>query len=119
KFVVLKVEGQAHQQRLLNTVYGPEDVDDNAKPQDFARWVKYTTENQDEETARQVDIRSLKQGTTAAAIKGALSIWGEIQHVRLWPQRGKYLGGSTAATVYFTTEEPVIKMTEKEETMVF
>ncbi|KAI1313930.1 hypothetical protein EDD11_002394 [Mortierella claussenii] len=114
-FLELRVGSEMHKKRLENLKY-KDSSNDQAAPTRFQR----STESQEaHDRAQQVDIRSIRQGTVIESIMGAFRPWGEVEHVRLWQTGPGRENGRIAATIFFTTAEPVQTMENEQHTIVF
>jgi hypothetical protein len=118
-YIVVRVGETIQQDRIVNLSYK-----DTRQPDAETVYFKpFTTEDADHDRSRQVDVKSLKHGTTAAQIQGAFAAHGTIEHVRLWPT-SRYHGkdkatAMVAATIYFADNKDVKKLQGENMTMIF
>jgi len=119
RYLSVQLNDDRSKEYLLNLAFNtvPEqDTDANQEKPKIARFELYTEDQQQENRGRQIEITSLKPGTTARDIKGAFTPYGPVEHVRLALNK---FGDLVAATVTFETEEPVKEMQQLNQTVRF
>ncbi|KAF9081552.1 hypothetical protein BGX29_004428, partial [Mortierella sp. GBA35] len=119
RYLSVQLNDDRSKEYLLNLAFNtvPEqDTNTNQEKSKIVRFELYTEDQQQENRGRQIEITSLKPGTTARDIKGAFTPYGPVEHVRLAPNK---FGGLVAATVTFETEEPVKEMQQLNQTVRF